>query len=74
MVDLARMLLLIVGLYLMCGAMVGVPFVLWGVGRIDPAAHHAPWTFRLLILPGSVALWPWMAMLWRRTGRRETRP
>ena len=29
-----------------------------GAGTMDPAAMHAPWSFRAIIFPGVVALWP----------------
>ncbi len=50
--------------YALCGLAVGVPFVLRGVDRVDEAARGAPVGFRLLILPGTVALWPLMAAKW----------
>lgn len=31
-----------------------------GLARLDSAAGHGPWGFRLLISPGLVALWPWL--------------
>lgn len=51
--------------YLLIGLAVGLPFVWRGVDKVDAAAHGAPATFRLLILPGCVALWPWIFRLWR---------
>ena len=39
----------------------GLVFAVWFVTRrvqLDPAAREAGWGFRLLILPGCVALWP----------------
>ena len=49
---------------LLCGLAVGVPFVVRGVDRVDEAARGASRGFRLLILPGTVALWPLMATKW----------
>ena len=46
------------GLYLAAGLLFGVPFVLRGVDRIDPDVRGGTRGFRLLILPGVVALWP----------------
>jgi hypothetical protein len=72
-VIVAEVLLLLVGVYLLCGLVVGVPFVLRGVDVVDEAAKSAPLGFRLLILPGSVALWPLVRARWiksRRTGGR----
>src|SRR5262249_8399956 len=54
----AEVILLFVSAYLGCGLVVGVPFILRGVGRVDEAARGASLGFRLLILPGTVALWP----------------
>ena len=63
-VGIAHGALAVVGIYLAIGILVAVPFVASGVSRIDPAAKTVPWTFRILILPGTVALWPLMARLW----------
>jgi hypothetical protein len=50
----------LVALYVGVGVLWGVPFVARGVDRIDPDAEHGSLGFRLAILPGVVALWPWM--------------
>lgn len=55
--------------YLAIGSIVAVPFVLFGVGRIDPAAKEAPWTFRALVVPGVVAMWPLLVRRWLRSLR-----
>lgn len=52
------------GLYLLAGIVFAVPFVIKGVGRIDPAAMEGSRGFRLLIFPGVVALWPLLALRW----------
>ena len=54
------------GAYLVLGILVAIPFVLRGAGRIDPAARDAAWGFRLIILPGVIALWPLFVMRIRR--------
>ena len=60
----------LVGVYLLIGLVFSVPFVLRGVGRVDPAAHQAPLVFRVLILPGVVGLWPVMLSKWSRARQR----
>jgi hypothetical protein len=55
--------------YVLCGLAVGAPFVLRGVDRVDEAARGAPLGFRLLILPGSVGLWPLMLTKWIKAPR-----
>ncbi len=54
----------IVAAYLGAGLAFAALFVAVGVGRIDPGAERAPLGFRLLILPGSAALWPWLLKRW----------
>lgn len=57
-----------VGLYLLAGLVLGVPFVLRGVDRLDPAARGGSTGFRLAILPGVIALWPWIVFRGRDGG------
>lgn len=56
--------LVVVCCYLIAGACFAIPFVLRGVNRVDAAAQSAPIGFRLLILPGTIALWPVMLAKW----------
>jgi hypothetical protein len=62
--TLATWLVRGIGIYLALGVLFAVPFVVRGVGRVDPAAIGAGWGFRLLILPGVAALWPVLARRW----------
>ena len=57
--------------YLAIGLLVAVPFLIFGIGRIDPAAKAAPWTFRALVFPGVVAMWPLLLLRWLKS--RESR-
>lgn len=62
MIEIA---LAIWAVYLLIGLLFGMAFVIKGVTRIDATAREgASWGFRLLILPGSIALWPLMAKRW----------
>jgi len=61
---IAATLLIILGIYLFCGLVFAVPFVLVGARRIDPHALHGSWGFRLLIFPGAAALWPLLLRRW----------
>ena len=69
MILFANILTVVSGLYLLAGLLFAVPFVLRGVNRIDPVAHEGSWGFRLIILPGVVALWP---LLLRRLAKRRS--
>ena len=56
----------VAGAYMAAGVVFAVAFVTLGVQRVDPAAKGAPLGFRLLILPGSAALWPILLRRWMR--------
>ena len=79
--------LIATALYLLCGLVFAIPFVLVGVRKIDPQAAHGSWGFRVLIIPGTTFLWPLLARRWlkgiheppeensphRRAARKEAR-
>ena len=54
----------LLGLYVTVGALFAVPFVLRGVHRVDSVARDGSWGFRLIIVPGVVALWPLLLGRW----------
>lgn len=64
--QLASWLVLALTAYLAVGLLFAVPFVWRGAARIDPSAAEGTWGFRLLILPGVMALWPLLAQRWLR--------
>lgn len=55
-------LLLALVLYLAVGVLFAIPFCARGVRTVDPDAEQGSRGFRLLIFPGTVALWPLLAM------------
>jgi hypothetical protein len=57
-------LLILFGIYLACGLVFAVPFAWIGVRKIDPHAGAGTWGFRLIIIPGTILLWPWLAWRW----------
>jgi hypothetical protein len=61
---IAEPLLLAAGIYLLCGLVFAIPFVIIGAGKIDPHAAHGSWGFRLLIIPATMFLWPPLARRW----------
>ena len=54
----------ILGIYVLLGLAFAVPFVWRGARCVDPAAAGGTWGFRLLVLPGVVALWPLLLKRW----------
>ena len=69
---IAAAFLIAFGIYLACGFVFAIPFVLSGVKRIDPHAAHGSWGFRLLIIPGVMAFWPLLLKRW--AGGTKTPP
>ena len=67
---IAATFLLVLGVYLVCGLVFAIPFALVGVKWVDPHAAHGSWGFRLLIIPGTMALWPLLLRRWA-TGSEE---
>jgi len=51
-------------LYAVVGLIFAIPFVIRGVGRIDPVARSGTVGFRILIIPGTIALWPLLLGRW----------
>jgi hypothetical protein len=58
--------LILLAAYFACGMVFAIPFALIGVKKIDPHATHGSWGFRVLILPGTMALWPLLLTRWAR--------
>lgn len=52
--------------YALCGMVFAVVFMLRG--KADPAAEKGTWGFRVLVMPGLVALWPLFFFLRRLQG------
>ena len=63
----AEMLVSGVGAYVAAGFLFAVAFVTRGVSRVDPVAREGTLGFRLIILPGTVVLWPLLAAHWLRS-------
>ncbi len=66
--PIATLLVDLATLHVACGSAFVAVVLPRLVVRLDPGLREAPWTVRLLIAPGLVALWPLFA--WRlATGR-----
>lgn len=61
---IAAVFLLLLGSYCAVGLVFAGLFVVRGVNRIDPHAAHGSWGFRLLIIPGTMLLWPLLLQRW----------
>jgi hypothetical protein len=59
--------------YSALGAVVAAAFLAFGLARVDPAARGS-YTFRPLLVPGLVLLWPLVLWRWLRLARGPARP
>ena len=57
--------------YVAIGSILAAPLLAFGLPRFDPAVKGAPWTFRALVLPGVVALWPVLMHRWLNARRNR---
>lgn len=62
----AQYIVLLCGIYAALGIIFAATFVCAGVARLDPLAKGSSIGFRLIIFPGSAALWPYLLMRWLR--------
>lgn len=60
-------LLDVLALYAICGVIAAVAFAVFGVTRVQPAPMSLG--ARILILPGTIALWPYVVARWIKATR-----
>ncbi len=74
MLTIATWWVNVLAVYAAVGTVFAIAFAWKGAGKIDPAAAEGTIGFRLLIIPGTVALWPILARRWlHRMGPPEGR-
>ncbi|HAB17425.1 MAG TPA: hypothetical protein PLX89_07385 [Verrucomicrobiota bacterium] len=66
MKPLVEFALTLAAIYLALGGLFAAAFQGWGLRRLDTGAVGAGIGFRLLITPGVIALWPFLALRWHR--------
>ena len=59
-----KILFLLMGLYLVAGLVFAVIFLIKGIEKTDEGAHGGTWGFKLIIIPGILALWPVLLKKW----------
>ncbi len=70
----AMMIFIAIGLYLASGLVFGIAFVTRLIHAVDEGSAGSSWTFRLMILPGCIVLWPLLLRKYfkvRRTGSHD---
>ena len=62
----AKAIVYTLAIYAGLGLLLAMPFVWFGVQRVDSEAQGSGVGFRLLILPGVAAFWPMFLYRWTR--------
>ncbi len=60
--PLAEAVIRMATIYLGVGLVFAIPFAWRWAERLDPVAREGTQGFRILLLPGGVLLWPWLAV------------
>ncbi len=63
-IELAQWILLAAALYAVVGGFFALAFVVSGLKAVDPGAQKPSIALRLLLIPGSAALWPLLLRRW----------
>ena len=71
-VAVVEWLIKVVRAYVFAGLVFSVPFLIFGVQRIDPDAKGWNVGFRLILIPGLCVFWPLLATRWVRGKRKPT--
>lgn len=64
MVIAVNIALILAFVYLIIGVVFAIFFLSRGIEKVDTAAHGSGLGFRLIILPGTIALWPVLLKKW----------
>ena len=59
-------------IYLLIGLVFAIWFVNRGAAKIDQGVKEANWKLRLLLLPGSAALWPILLRKVLNSGKKQS--
>ena len=66
--QIVSIMLMLAGVYLLVGIVFYFPFIRKGVHHFDDGVKSAPLFMKIMIFPGTVALWPILLKKWRKGG------
>jgi hypothetical protein len=71
MFTLINLLLVITGLYLACGLLFAIAFVIKGAAVTDEGTHGATIGFRIIIIPAAIVFWPLLLRKWMQVNKTK---
>lgn len=70
-IIIVNIILMIVAIYLCCGFVFAVPFVLKGANAIDEGAHETTLGFKIIIIPATMVFWPLLLKKWIASAKNK---
>ena len=67
MENFIRILLILVGIYLVMGIIAYFPLLKKGIPTFDDSMHETPLFFKILVFPGVVVFWLPLLLKWKQT-------
>ncbi|MEP3279744.1 MAG: hypothetical protein ABJN26_06970 [Stappiaceae bacterium] len=61
--ETAETLILLTQIYAVIGMIIAIPFLLFGIDRVEPSARGT-YAFRPLLIPGVILIWPLVIHRW----------
>jgi hypothetical protein len=68
---IVQIIIWIVEIYILCGILFVLPFVIKGVTRVDEGTHGTKFGFRLIIIPGTIIFWPLLLSKWIKSNKKN---
>jgi len=65
-----QIIIWIVEIYILCGILFAVPFIIKGVTEVDEGTHGTKLGFRLIIIPGTIMFWPLLLSKWIKNNKK----
>jgi len=68
---IVQVIIWIVEIYILCGILFAVPFIIKGVAVVDEGTHGTKLGFRLIIIPGTITFWPLLLSKWIKNKKND---
>lgn len=68
--EFIKMILIALAVYLGCGLLFSIAFVVKGLDKTDESAHGCSIGFRIIIIPGTMVFWPLFLKKWMNAVKR----
>jgi hypothetical protein len=66
-----EIILTAISIYLICGFVFAVAFVIKGIDKVDEGAHGSTIGFRIIIIPGVIVFWIFLLKKWMKAGKEN---